>query len=243
MFGWLTRLLAVRLIARPLLRVCVGLASIPIFRFLRQRCLRLHEINAHLERDIELWFRGSLVLLVATANMEHKLFGWVPVDLQGNYAWLALGLRLLLAMSVVELMPDQDVFALLHPGPPRFDQLFTMGLRRLWCERHELLHAFWCLHLRRSSPVFAIMTAIYGGPAGSDEHLIGWVCYGAAVTQFLLIGLITNRDRVLDQLPYIRQRLEKAQQDVLEELELTPAEMATLTRPPQEPSDAAPPPP
>lgn len=228
MFGWLLRILALRLLARPTLRLCVGLAAVPAFRFIRRRCFQLHEVNAHLEKDIELWFRGSVVLLAATANMEHFLFGWVPLDLQGEYAWLVVGLRLLLAISVVELMPDQDVFALLHPGPPRFDQLIAMGWREIGRKHRELLHGLWCLHLRRSSPVLAIMAAIFGGPPGSDHHFIGWVCYGVAITQFLLIGIMTNRDRALESLPQITRRLEEARQEALEELELEPGDLSAL---------------
>lgn len=234
------RLLALRLLTRPVLRICVGLAAVPAFRFLRRRCFRLHEINEHLEKDIELWFRGSVVLLVASANMEHYLFGWVPLDLQGDYAWLAVGLRLLLAISVVELMPDQDVFALLHPGPPRVDQLITMGWQRLYQDRREILHGFWCLHLRRSSPVLAIMAAIFGGPPGSEAHRIGWICYGTAIVQFLIIGVMTNRDRALEKLPLITKRLDEARQEALEELELTPAEVSALTPPGSPPVEEAP---
>ncbi len=220
MFSWLLRILALRVILRPLLRFVIGILAIPLFRLIRHRVFRLHEIDPHLERDIELWFRASLVLLVATANMEEFLFGWVPLDLQGDYAWLAIGLRLLLAVGVIELMPDQDVFSLLHPGPPQISLLNRSGLREAWQRRREYVHGILCLHLRRSSPVFAIMAAIFGGPPGSGAHLIGWICYGAAVTQFLIIGLITNRDRALDLLPEIERRLTEAKREVLEELDL-----------------------
>lgn len=220
MFNWLLRLLALRVILRPVLRFVIGLLAIPLFRMIRHRVFRLHEIDPHLERDIELWFRASLVLLVATANMEEFLFGWVPLDLQGDFAWLAIGLRLLLAVGVIELMPDQDVFALLHPGPPQINVLSRSGLREACRRWREYVHGLLCLHLRRSSPVFAIMAAIFGGPPGSGAHLIGWICYGVAVTQFLIIGLITNRDRALDLLPEIERRLTQAKREVLESLDL-----------------------
>lgn len=224
MFGWLLKFVALKLLARPLLRFCVGLAAVPAFRFVRQRCFRLHEINPQLEKDLELWFRGSLVLLVATANMEHYLFGWIPLDLQGDYAWLAVGMRILLAVSVVELMPDQDVFGLLHAGPPPIDQWFNKGLRHFFRQGKEILRGLGCQHLRRSSPVLAIMAAIFGGPPGAEAYVIGWVCYGVAVVQFLIIGLMTNRDRALNMLPEVEKRLAEARRTALEQLELEPGD-------------------
>lgn len=223
--GWLLRLLALRLFARPVLRLSVGLLAIPAFRFLRRRVFMLHEVDPHLEEDIELWFRGSLVLLVATANMEHFIFGWVAPNWYGEWGWLVVGLRLLLAISVIELMPDQNVFSLLHPGPPRLESLIRNGWKAVWKRRRQLLIDVGCLHLRRSSPVLAIMAAIFGGPPGSQAHLIGWICYSTAVAQFLVIGFITTRDRALANLPEIERRLVQARHEMLENLDLTPEEV------------------
>ena len=73
-----------------------------------------------LEKDLEQWFRGALLLLAATANMEHLLFGWMDkLDWMDRMDWLTMGLRLMLAISVIEAMPDQELFAVIHPGPPR----------------------------------------------------------------------------------------------------------------------------
>ena len=36
---------------------------------------------------------------------------------------------------------------------------------------------------------------------GSPKHTtVGWVCYGLAITQFLIIGLVSSRDKALDVL-------------------------------------------
>ena len=95
--------------------------AIPLFRLLLRRVVRLQELDQELEKDLEQWFRGSLLLLVATANMEQMLFGWLEdvsrLNLQEEHAWIAVGFRLLLAIGVIESMPDQSLFAIIHPGP------------------------------------------------------------------------------------------------------------------------------
>ena len=52
-------------------------------------------------------------------------------------------------------------------------------------------------HLDRSSSVFAIMTVIFGAP---QHPVVGWICYFLAIIQFLIIGLISSRDKALDVL-------------------------------------------
>ena len=54
----------------------MGLIAIPVFRFIMRRVFRLQDLDDELEKDIEEWFRGAL-LLAASANMEHLLFGWM----------------------------------------------------------------------------------------------------------------------------------------------------------------------
>jgi len=66
-----------RSILRPISRVLVGLIAIPIFRFVMRKIFRLQELDDELEKDLEEWFRGALLLLAASANMEHLLFGWM----------------------------------------------------------------------------------------------------------------------------------------------------------------------
>ncbi|MCH7685829.1 MAG: hypothetical protein IH899_03970 [Planctomycetes bacterium] len=60
----------VRPLVRPLMRFFVGLIAIPLFRFFLKKIIRLQDLDAELEKDLEQWFQGSLILLVATANME-----------------------------------------------------------------------------------------------------------------------------------------------------------------------------
>ncbi len=228
----LQRILLSRLIQpclRPLTRFVVGLLAIPLFRVVLRRVIRLQDIDAELEKDLEQWFRASLLLLVATANMEHLLFGWVSevtsLNLHGEHAWIAIGFRLLLAIGVIESMPDQELFAIIHPGPPK------IALRREapWFGLREL---FWpyvkgmvCQHLNRSSPVLAIMAAIFGGnpndpinPASQSHYVVGWCCYGLAITQYLIIGLVTSRDKALDALSDFDRQVAQRRRELVDVL-------------------------
>ena len=62
-------------ILRPATRVTVSLVAIPVFRFLLRRVPRVDVVGREFEKDLELWFRGAVLLLVATRNMEAFLFG------------------------------------------------------------------------------------------------------------------------------------------------------------------------
>ena len=95
-----------RPILRPLTRFLIGVIAIPLFRLFLKRVVRLDQLDAELEKDLEQWFRGCLLLLVATRNMEETLFGWVDQLWQGDYHWMMMGFRILLAIGVVEAMPD-----------------------------------------------------------------------------------------------------------------------------------------
>ncbi|MFN8711130.1 MAG: DNA topoisomerase I, partial [Planctomyces sp.] len=90
-----------RTVLRPITRLMVGLIAIPIFRFLMRRVFRMQGMSAEFEKDLEQWFRGALLLLAATANMEHLLFGWLTrLDWLDRADWLTMGLRLMLAIGV-----------------------------------------------------------------------------------------------------------------------------------------------
>lgn len=213
LFRILLRVPLVQPMMRPAVRFFVGLIAIPLFRVLLKRVIRMQEIDAELEKDLEQWFRASLVLLAATRNMEEYLFGWVPLNLQGEDQWIAMGFRLLLAISVVEMMPDQELFAVIHPGPPKLK--FSWN----WRFVHEVRSQFKaiakglvCQHINRSSPVFAIMAAIAPGN-------VGWFCYGMAIAQYLIIGLVTSRDKALDFIAEFDKQVALRRKQLIEEFD------------------------
>lgn len=206
---------------RPLIRLLVGVVAIPLFRTFARRVVRFDRLGAELTKDIEQWVRGSLLLLLATRNVEYAILGRFVENSEFNhlekpYAWLSLGLRLLLAVGVIEAMPDQSLFAVIHPGPARL--LFPKG-RRLQAVRDQwrpFCKGIFCRHLDRSSSVFAILSVIFGG----DTHrAVGWVCYTLAIAQFLIIGLVSSRDKALDVLgefdEQVRKRRDELQADLL----------------------------
>ncbi|MBM4074409.1 MAG: DNA topoisomerase I [Planctomycetes bacterium] len=174
---------------KPVVRLFLGLVAIPLFRLFVRRVVKVQDLDEELERDLEQWFRGSLLLLLATKNMEALIFGWVAEE----KTILIMATRLLLAIGVIEGMPDQSLFALIYPGPrpPKFEKgRFFISLVGYI---PELFRGLLCQHLNRSSPVFAILAVIY-------PDTIGWVFYGMAISQYLLIGLITSKDKALNVL-------------------------------------------
>ena len=244
--GVLIRLLMRTSLLRPLLkpgmRLLVGVLAIPLFRWFLRRVVRLQELDRELEKDLEQWFRGSLLLLIATANMERLLFDWVPLDLRENHAWVAVAFRLLLAIGVIEAMPDQQLFSIIHPGPqplaPRRGRPW-FGLKG---QIKPYLKGMLCQHLARSSPVLAIMAAIFGGNPHSaaevDHCVVGWVCYGLAITQYLIIGLVTSRDMAVDALSEFDRQVALRREDLAKEVDRatavesgTPTVAASLAEP------------
>ena len=177
----------------PVIRILSGLVAIPLFRFLLRRVCRVRTSDAELERDLEHWFRGAILLLLATANLEDYLFGWTQWH-QNSEPWLTMLLRLLLAIGVIETMPDEDLFALVHKGPPKL-RVGRHSLADAWKKRALILRGAGVLHLKRSSPVFVIMCVVFGGPAGTLEFKVGWWCYSLALGQYLIIALATDRGR------------------------------------------------
>lgn len=232
--GFLVRLLlpgpVLRPLLKPLTRFLIGALAIPLFRLFLRRVVRLQELDRELEKDLEQWFRASLLLLVATANMEHLLFDWVPLDLKDGHAWVGVAFRLLLAIGVIEGMPDQALFSVIHPGPPPL----KLHRRRRWfglaAQVKPYVRGLGCQHLSRSSPVLAIMAAIFGGnPAvdGQYDHwVVGWACYALAITQYLFIGLVTSRDKAIDALAEFDRQVAIRREELAHEFEV-PAE-ATL---------------
>lgn len=216
MFGNLIRWAVLRPLLKPLTRILVGLIAIPLFRLVVRKGMRVAQVEEELERDLEEWFRAALILLVATANMEHLLFGWVPLDLDGEQGWIGVFFRLLLVIGVIELMPDQALFSVIHSGPLNLP--FGKGcVRELWTNRLDWAKKMACIHLNRSSPVLAMMSAIFGGDAETVEGTVGWVCYFVAITQYLIIALITSTDKAGDLLGTFDRAVAEQREDLIEE--------------------------
>lgn len=283
-------------VLRPITRVIVGVIAIPIFRFIMRRVFRLQDLDDELEKDLEEWFRGALLLLAATANMEHLLFGWTEkFDWMDRMDWLTMGLRLMLAIGVIEAMPDQELFAVIHPGPPKIKPGRSV-LKEFWRKKWQFLKGFVCQHLNRSSPVLAMMAAIVGAQlisisnadqqkltevnlrnwsytqqigivspvqqlvaaqydSGSERQaernilevaelnvrvrrnwerwIVGWCCYLLAITQYLIIGLVTSRDRALDVLSEFDRAVAVRRREIIEEFQIDDSEIPPAQPPPQ----------
>ncbi|MCA9051178.1 MAG: hypothetical protein KDA89_20720, partial [Planctomycetaceae bacterium] len=276
---------------------------IPIFRFIMRRIFRLQDLDDELEKDLEQWFRGALLLLAASANMEHLLFGWTDkLEWMDRADWLTMGLRLMLAIGVIEAMPDQELFAVIHPGPPKIKPGRSF-LKEFWRQKWAFIRGFLSQHLNRSSPVLAMMTAIIGGqllmlsdvdynklsrnellnwsycqqmgamtPAQTligakisaaaapeavfhmmevaklstdfrrhrERWLVGWCCYLLAVTQYLIIGLVTSRDRAMDVLSEFDRAVQQRRRELIEEFRLPPDSQETNQKTNQETSPEKP---
>ncbi len=188
-----------RQLLKPISRLIAGLLAAKVIRFFLKRWGKIKVLDAEFERDIEHWFRASLVLLLATANTEDFFFGWIPFNLQERYVWIGLGLRVLLVMSVIETMPDHELYAVLHRGPPKIP-LTRRFFKCCWEQRRRISSGIFHQHLKRSSPVLAILAAIFGGPSGTDAWAVGWTCYSLAIAQYLYIALATSKDKAADAL-------------------------------------------
>lgn len=284
-----------RSVLRPITRVIVGFIAIPVFRFILRRVFRLQDLDDELEKDLEEWFRGALLLLAASANMEHLLFGWMEkVDWLDRMDWLTMGLRLMLAISVIEAMPDQELFAVIHPGPPKIKPGKSI-FREFWKQKWAFVKGAVCQHLNRSSPVLAMMAAIVGAqlpalvdsqadimrhstvsawsvaqPIGAvvpataaisqqvmvdsqsemmemqrdyrrrwERWMVGWVCYLMAITQYLIIGLVTSRDRAMDVLSEFDRAVAQRRRELIEEFDLKDQPEAAPVAPLETPSSDA----
>jgi hypothetical protein len=204
---------------RPITRLIVGFIAIPLFRIFRRKVVRVQDLNAELEKDIDQWFRASIVLLFVTKNMEQFMpWGDNTIHIKGEsieITWITLALRLLLAIGVVEAMPDQMLFAVIHPGLRRVRLDRSRGLiRGLWQQWKNILLGMACQHLNRSSPVFAILSTIWDGQ-------LGWTFYTLAIVQYLIIGLVTSRDKAIDVLNQFDRRVAETRENLIEELRLS----------------------
>lgn len=222
----------IRPILRPVTRAFAGLVAVPVFRFIVKHILRIDELDEETEKDLSEWFRGSLVLLFATANVESAIFSEVQLHDGHALDWLIMGGRLLLAVAVIENMPDQALFSIIHPGPPPLRYHRSIGfwgsVRVQW---RPVVRGLVCQHLNRSSPVLAIMSAILGGT-------VGWVCYTLAITQYLIIGLVTSVDRAADVLSQFDKVMARKRREIIEEFHITADDTAAPLDPPAAPVGA-----
>jgi len=206
-------------IIRPITRILLGLIAIPLFRLFLKKVIRLQEMDEELEKDLEQWFRGSLVLLASMVNMENALFSWFYervefVDLHDEQAWIMAGLRLLMAIAAIESMPDQELFAIIHPGPPKLELSRKKGIfKELLQKKGAIFKGILCQHINRSSPVFAILACIAPGR-------VGWICYCLALVQYLIIGLVTSKDKALEVLTEFDRQVSMRRREIIDEFQL-----------------------
>ncbi len=211
--NWLTVIMKLPVV-RSFIRLLLGVIAIPTFRVFMRKVVRLQDLDEELEKDLEQWFRASLVLMAATANMEDLLFFWLTGDhIRFNLDWLVLGGRILLAVGVIETMPDQELFSISYPGPPHLKfrrGKILMTLKENW---RPYVKGLACQHINRSSPVFAILSTIFHGPAG-------WVFYVIAIIQYLIMGLVTSRDHALDVLGEFDRQVKIRRRELVEEFDI-----------------------
>ncbi|HEY4261189.1 MAG TPA: DNA topoisomerase I [Schlesneria sp.] len=197
---------------KPMVRLFLGFIAIPIFRMFVRRVVRVNDLDEELEKDLEQWFRGALLLLIATQNMESTIFGWVRPETRESVFFM--GGRLLLAIGVIEGMPDQSLFALIYPGPqpPKIERgrVILSLIRYLPSLGKGLI----CQHLNRSSPVLAILAVIW------PDQTVGWVCYGMAIGQYLLIGLVASKDKALGVLQKFDEAVARQRQEIENEIHM-----------------------
>jgi hypothetical protein len=206
-------------IVRPATRYTVRFLAVPILRAMRRRMPGVSALDRELEKDIEEWFRGSLLLLAATKNFEL----WVGQLLEARWGdhfdineqnWFITACRLLLAIAVIESMPDQELFQIIHGGPQHLrrdrSRTFWQDVR---AQAWPVLRGMAAQHLSRSSAVFAIIAVILGST-------VGWVCYGLAVFQYLVIGLVTSRDKAFDVLGQFDREVARKREELIEEFHI-----------------------
>ncbi|MCH7685828.1 MAG: hypothetical protein IH899_03965 [Planctomycetes bacterium] len=157
---------------------------------------------------------------------------------EGEFAWVFMGFRIMLAIGVIDFMPDQELFAIIHPGPPKLKLSRKYGYFREIKEKfRDICRGYLCKHLNQSSPVFAILAAIADG-------WVGWFCYGVAIVQYLIIGLVTSRDKALDVLSEFDRQVALRRREIIDEFDLAPqAETSKTTgtdSPAQDPAHTQP---
>ena len=228
---------------KPGARFAVGLVAVPLFRW-ALKLVRLQHFDRELEKDLEEWFAASALLFLCTANAEQLLFqqlGFEPRD------WISLGFRLLLAIGVVEAMPDVALFPVLHPKP-KLPKKSDFGRGKRWFGLREVvpryLRGMLCQHLARSSPVLAILACVVGGvvdesgaipPGRRGEWTAGWCCYGAAISQYLVMGLMASREEAASVLAAYDAKVARDRARLVAELRAELADGAACPLPQTDP--------
>jgi hypothetical protein len=203
-------------ITRPLARMLIRLGALPALRFCFHHVPALERLNDELEKDLAEWIRGSVLLLLITANMEvllwHHIFPFP--QLLDAHQWFGVGLRILLAVAVVQMMPDQELFTVIHPGPrlPHFPPCTPFAAKVRLAAKPLAIGFFW-QHLSRSSPVFAILSVIF-------NDWVGWICYSLAILQYLFIGLVTSRDRAIDVLMVFDEQMAARRHELVRQVRI-----------------------
>jgi len=62
-----------------------------------------------------------------------------------------------------------------------------------------------------------MMSAIFGGDPDSPGAPIGWICYGLAISQYLVIALITSTDKAGDLLAKYDRAIAEQREDLVDE--------------------------
>ena len=225
---WIFNLPLIRVVTKPVMRLVIKLVAIPFFRVLLRYLMRVEVISQELEKDLSQWFRASILLMIATHNMEEILFQTAKINyrLETLVDAVLFGLRLMLAIGCIEGMPDQELFRLIHSGPPKVKSKGPRAVvREVRQEWRAWLWGVCCIYLSRTSPVFAIVSVFNKGPAG-------WICYSFAITQYLIIGLVTSRDRALDVLAAFDAEVAARREELLSDLDGN-TQTSTLADPPR----------
>lgn len=62
-----------------------------------------------------------------------------------------------------------------------------------------------------------MMSAIFGGDPDSPGAFIGWVCYLLAITQYIIIALITSSEKAGDLLAQFDQAVAEQREELIDE--------------------------
>ena len=90
-----------------------------------------------------------------------------------------------------------------------------------------------CQHCFSTSPILtavSVVSILQLDPEGTVEAdqfsrqwerwLVGWVCYLMAITQYLIIGLVTRRDRAVDVLSEFDRAVAERREELVKEFQL-----------------------